>query len=1045
MTSNRWEQIKGIFDAAVEQLESGRDVFVSSACRGDGELEATLRDLLAAHDRAGSFLEKPAPTPASLQQPSTQTNQTLSAGSVVSQRFRILRFLGEGGMGQVYEALDTELECRVALKTIRPDISADQRVLSRFKQEVQLTRRITHPNVCRMFDIQRHVPADGDGIESGFTFLTMELLAGETLADMLRRCSRLSPAEALPLVLQMIEALSAAHHAGIVHRDFKPGNVMLVPTNSSVRVVVTDFGLARAVLPDGQTSAAQVSRTMTGNAGPIGTLVYMAPEQLERGEATPASDIYALGLVMYEMVTGQRPFADPIPFAEASKRTKQAAPSPKILVPDLDPAWEGAIGRCLEAEPGARPQSVRLVGEEIALGGGLKELRASLGRDSRSRSVSRGRVDIPGDRRRRNLATGATLLMVAMALFAAALRYYGWKATVPDGTSILLTEVANQTSDQELEATTDVLLHELSQSGHFSVIERSKIRAVLQQMARPYQQQLDPATAREVAWRAGGALVAYATVSRLGPALSLDLRLERLGKQPKDSPQSWYKSFQANDKQDLFGAIRAGSQWIREMAGESADLFAKEKPPQDTTTSSWEALLLYSQAEQLKALENAPEAIERLRQAVQVDPEFALAWMRLGDLSNSIERGADAITFWEKALDVMKLHPLTKKEDLRIRGLYASDTGDYPTARRVFQEWEVLYPKDYLPSFYLAGALSSAGRCDEAIDKLNEAERKQPNAWYIPAHRARCNLVLGKYDRVAPDLKRLRELGQNETVELLQGALDFVHGDYGSAQGHFTTLSNSPDGYWKSLSYSVIASFFGEMGQYAEARALLVKGIGFDTAQGRSGALADKGIELAYLSFRTGDRTGCKDSSLAAVEKEHGIGHLQAAASMLARCGFPNEAERLERHLATMPEAPAFQIMRHRIEGEIALAKGNTGGALTEFQAEAGLEGPETPKEYLARALLSAGRQDEALKRYREIVESPGQIWQEPDVEPPGIWTDALFQEGRLNSALRRSDGDLRQYLKVRQYSDSTFEEPKIARDLLRQLGGLQVLQSNQQ
>jgi len=1043
MSLARWEAITRIFEAALDQPSSGRAEFVRKTCEDDKELESEVLRLLAADERAGSFLESPvlSTIPRAW---STNLPSLLQPGSVISGRFEILRFLGQGGMGQVYEAFDLELKGRIALKAIRPEISSDQRVLSRFRREVQLTRRITHPNVCRTFDIDRQVSDPGTAVESDITFLTMELLEGETLADLLRREGGLRTEEALPLVRQMIEALNAAHQVGIVHRDFKPSNVLLVPSNGGCRLVVTDFGLARAILPDGQASAEQLANSLTDSHALLGTLVYMAPEQLERGEATVASDIYSLGLVMYEMVTGQRPFADPIPFAEAVKRIKQAAPSPKLLVPDLDPTSEAVIRRCLEIEPKDRFESVRQVLEEIE--SVKQDVPAAR---SLSTQVILKRSQGPfGDQSRKGSWRkwiAAIAACVVVSLFAVFLRHYQWRATVPDGASVLLTEVANQTPDQELNATTDLLLHELNQSAHFNVIERSKIRAVLQQMARPYQQQLDPTMAREVAWRAGGTLVIYGTVSRLGPALSLDLRLERLGKQPKDSPRSWYKSFQANDKSDLFNAIQAGSQWIREMAGEGSDSFAKEKLPQDTTTSSWEALLLYSQAEQLKALDQTPEAIDRLIQAIRVDPEFALAWMRLGDLSNSIERDGDAFRFWEKALDAARKHPLTKKEEMRIKGLYASDTGDYETAEHIFQEWEVLYPKDYLPSFYLAGALRGTGRYEEAIEKLNEAERKQPNAWYIVAQRSHYHLATGRYDQLVPDLKRLRELGQSETVDQIQGALDFVHGDYDGAIRHFNALSNSPDDYWKSLSYSIVASFLSEMGRYSEAKALLLKGVEFDTARGRIGALADKEIELAYLSFRTQDRDGCKKSALTAVDKEDGPTHLKIAGSMLVRCGFPDLAERLEQRLRPLLNGPVFQIARHRIAGEVFLAKKDTLRAIAEFRAEANLESSESPKEYLARALSSAGQHDEALTLYRKIVVSPGQIWQESDVEFPGLWADALFQEGRLDSALHRSGAGLRKYVHVRQHSDPTFEEPKIARELLQALDGPQVLQSIQQ
>jgi serine/threonine protein kinase len=344
MTSARWQAITKIFQGALDLPQGARNKFVEEACAGDSELEAEVARLLAADEGAGSFLERPALSALWLGSTAETKPAPLACGTLISGRFEVLQFIGQGGMGQVYKVLDLELREPVALKTIRPEISSDPGVLSRFRREVQLTRRITHANVCRTFDIERH-RAVGEGIENDIIFLTMEFLDGETLGQLLYRQGRLTTDDALPLVLQMIAGLSAAHSVGVVHRDLKPSNVVLVPSNSGLRLVVTDFGLAHAVAPDGQMSAERAANSLTSVKGLMGTLAYMAPEQLERGEATRATDIYALGLVMYEMVTGARPFAYPIPFAEGVKRIKRAAPSPKLVFPALDTNWEAAISR----------------------------------------------------------------------------------------------------------------------------------------------------------------------------------------------------------------------------------------------------------------------------------------------------------------------------------------------------------------------------------------------------------------------------------------------------------------------------------------------------------------------------------------------------------------------------------------------------------------------------------------------------------------------------------------------------------------------------
>jgi eukaryotic-like serine/threonine-protein kinase len=1022
MTTSRWDTITRIFDGALEIPAEARPGFVRDECGQDSELESEVLRLLKANELAGSFLERPileSSDSKSKDQPSY-----LPLGTIISDRFQILRFVGEGGMGQVYEALDLELKGRIALKTIRPDISSNPRVLARFRREVQLTRRITHPNVCRTFDIERHADSV-DGFETPIIFLTMELLEGETLASLLRREARLTSEAAFPLVVQMAAALDAAHSVGVVHRDFKPSNIILVSAGIGHRVVITDFGLARSLLPNNRVSDEVVSKSLSGSDSLLGTPVYMAPEQLERGQSTPATDIYALGLVMFEMVTGQRPFADPFPFAEALKRIKQTAPSARLHQPALPESWERTICQCLQLEPEARIKNVREVIEGIERSS--KGLRVTSRFPESSKDL---RLDQAPQWYRMVAVIG--IIMAVASLCVLALRYHQRSATIPNGASILMTEVVNQTADHELDAVSELLRHELSQSAYFDVVDRSKVRETLKRMTRPYQQQLDPITAREVAWRAGGSLVVYGSVTRVGPALTLDLRLERLGKDIGRSAAGWNRSFPANDKEDLFKAIQAGSQWIRMMAGEHADVFAREKPPQDTTTDSWEALLMFSQAEQLKALDHAAEAIGRLQEAVKLDPDFALGWMRLGDLSNYVESDHDGFRYWERALQCLNKRALTKREELRIKGLYSADSGDHTNAREMFQEWEVLYPNDYLPSFYLAGSLIAVGRYDEALEKLSEAERKQPGAWYVVARRARLNLATANYKDLPKDVQRLRELGQSETADLLDGAQQFIHGDTDAALSTIERLRSSQDDYWQSLSYSIVASLLSEIGRYGEAREELNSGIRFDREKAHFGALADKEISLGYLAYRSGDLTTCKSSSLAAVNSENGQAHLQAAGSLLARCGFTREATRIESQLKTLPDRPIFQAAKYRLAGEVLLAERSAAKALSQFEAASAIEDIGYPREYLGRTFLSAGKREEALKIYRDIAEHPGAIWQEPDLQFPGLWADSLFQYGRLQQTIYGDESQLRTYLMTRSAADPSFAEPKLARSMLQ-------------
>ena len=265
----------------------------------------------------------------------------LAAGQVLAGRFRVVARLGEGAVGEVYEATDLELEEQVALKVLRPEIAREPEVLHRFKREIQLARRVTHPSVCRTFDLFHH---HGEG-GAEFAFVTMELLRGETLEEHLQREGRMTPDKALPLVGQIADGLQAAHQAGVIHRDFKSGNVMLAAGPGGLRAVVTDFGLAWS-------SSLPASVTRAGTV--IGSPAYMAPEQV-RGEAvTPATDIYAFGIVLYEMVTGHLPFSADSAIGTAIKRLREPPTLPRVHAPGLDPLWEQVILRCLESDPADR-------------------------------------------------------------------------------------------------------------------------------------------------------------------------------------------------------------------------------------------------------------------------------------------------------------------------------------------------------------------------------------------------------------------------------------------------------------------------------------------------------------------------------------------------------------------------------------------------------------------------------------------------------------------------------------------------------------------
>jgi len=335
MTPDRWQRLKPLFEQAIERPAGERLSWVNRISAGDNELRADLLLLIEQHEQSG-LLDLPA-IPAS-------EAGVLKAGDLLLHRFRILRWLGRGGMGEVYEAEDQELRERVAIKTIRPEITGNPQMLARFKQEIQLARKVRNRHVCRVNEL--FVNPDGGALPA---FLTMEFLDGPTLSALLRQKGALPAREAEPIALQLCEALQAAHEEGVIHRDFKPGNIILVTEKSgSLRAVVTDFGLARDIaLSEGASTVTAVTQA----GAVIGTPAYMSPEQFQSRAVSPASDLYALGITLYEMLTGKHPFSGDTPLASAASRGHRP--------PAIHHRWNGVIQRCLEYEPERRFASAR--------------------------------------------------------------------------------------------------------------------------------------------------------------------------------------------------------------------------------------------------------------------------------------------------------------------------------------------------------------------------------------------------------------------------------------------------------------------------------------------------------------------------------------------------------------------------------------------------------------------------------------------------------------------------------------------------------------
>ena len=416
---------------------------------------------------------------------------TFPPGKILESRFRILRILGRGGMGEVYEAADLVLQENVALKTLLPQIAVDEHFRARFRREVLLARKVTHPNVCRIFEVFGDTLTISGGeevVSAGIPFMTMELLQGQTLSQFLqeeptpvdpsktgRKRRRLAAEEALPLVTQMVAALEAAHQVGVVHRDFKSSNVFLAerPGATERRVVVTDFGLARISQSEGPEGA-----SFTGRYEFVGTPIYMSPEQVEGVEITPATDIYALGIVLYEMMTGVWPFMGKTPRETANLRLKASAAPPRSLVASLDTRWDAVILRCLERDPADRFQSAREVLEAL----------------TGDTAVLRRRTRAQRERLKKGSQVFAAVVLFLVAAFSA---YRWWPHRGPTGNVASAAVVRFQNLSQRAEkdwigtSLGEALTRELAASERLRMVPADDVARMRQELVVPANGEID--------------------------------------------------------------------------------------------------------------------------------------------------------------------------------------------------------------------------------------------------------------------------------------------------------------------------------------------------------------------------------------------------------------------------------------------------------------------------------------------------------------------------------------------------------------------------
>jgi tetratricopeptide (TPR) repeat protein/predicted Ser/Thr protein kinase len=622
----------------------------------------------------------PSPRPASRVQSAAPM---LEAGDVLGGRYEILQMLGEGGMGAVYKAQDRELDRPVALKLIRPELASNPSILARFKQELLLSRQVTHKNVIRIFDL-----GDADGVK----FITMEFVEGRDLRALIQEKRKFSPEEAVEIMHQVCQALEAAHSVGVIHRDLKPQNIM---RDDSGRILVMDFGLARTVEGDGMTQVGAL----------VGTMEYMSPEQALATPLDQRSDIFTAGLILYELLTGKMPFRADSALASLIKRTQERAVPISAHDSTLPVTLTSVVNKCLERDPALRYQTATEM---------LRDLDAWEGNRAGATLGFHANVKPWGQTIPWPLVMGlATVLLLGVVGYVFRGRLSSAdKSTAAPALSLAVMPFQNASGDQSWDwlgpSLADMLSTDVGQSSQLRTISSDRVQQVFHDLRIAPNSVVDSSTLGRVAEFTNADTLVWGRFTKLGDQIRIDATV-----QDRKHSRTVQVKAEAANQQDLSAAVDRLAGQIRQNLSLSSDL-VKELQGQSfkPTSTSVDALRDYNQGLQLLRQGNNLEAQKKLQAATTEDPQFAAAFSRLGEAYSSLGYDTEAEQAARRAVDLSQSLPLAQK--LFIEASMARVTKDNPKAIAAYENLAKSFPDNLDVLFALGSLYEDAGDLDKA-------------------------------------------------------------------------------------------------------------------------------------------------------------------------------------------------------------------------------------------------------------------------------------------------------------------------------------------
>ena len=819
----------------------------------------------------------------------------LLPGTVLANRYEILQLLGEGGMGAVYKARDCELERVIALKIIRPDLVGHEWILQRFKQELILARQITHRNVIRIYDL---------GEAAGMKFITMEHVEGETLKAVVQRERKLSPTEAGGIIRQVCQGLGAAHAEGVIHRDLKPGNIM---RDHQGRIVVMDFGLAHSMEASQALSAfgtgddttrtqSQLYQSQPGTL--VGTPAYMAPEQASGEEPDARCDIFALGIIFFELLTGQMPFKAAPPAETVRNRTREKPKTLGEVDAQVPRSLSKIVERCLQPERDARYQAAKDV---------LNDLDEYLA---------------PFLRKAWKWMAVAAVLLLAGTQFVVQQRFTQKSGTQHAPVSVLVADFKNQTGDPVFDSTLEPALERALEGASFvNAYNRGQALQIASQL-RPGASRLDDTLARLVAGREGINVIMVGSIARQGSRYAVECKAI----DPVSGKTIVSSEATASDKNSVLGAANTIAARVRRTLGDTTPESAQIAAVETFSSGSLEAAHEYALAGNADSEGRWNEAIQHGLKAVQLDPDLGRAYDVIAVQYHNMGQPQEAEKYFTLALS--KIDHMSEREKYRTRGAYYLMMREPDKALEEFTQLVSKYPADDAGHANLALAYFYRRDMAHALEEGRRATAIYPNHVVQRSNVGLYGMYAGDFSTGIEESKAALEMNHSFVPGYMGVALSQLgQGQPSEASATYEELAKiKPEG--ASSAASGLADVALYDGQLPEAIKILEQGARADLANKNADGAANKFAILAQAYLTSGNEAAAAvhaaDQALQQ-SKETGIMFWAARAYLGSK--KPQKALALAQELSNSLEADP-QAYGKLIEAEYAMNAGKAREAL---------------------------------------------------------------------------------------------------------------------